>query len=80
MFTYDFVCLVGTIKIAVATPVQRNAIIVFDASELGLQTSDVRAVEFVRAVLTVIVSVAHPKLLDTLAVAAREFIVPTRFV
>lgn len=80
MYTHDFVCFVGTIEVAVATPVQRNAVIVFDASEFGLQTSDVRAVKFVRAVLTVIVSVAHPKFLDALAVSARELVVPTRFV
>jgi len=79
-FTHDFVRFVGTVEVAVATPVQRDAIVVFDAREFGLRTSDVRAVELVRAVLTVVVSVAHPNFLDTLAVTARELVVSARLV
>lgn len=45
-----------------------------------MRTSDVRTVELVRAVLTVVVSVAHPNLLDALAVAARELVVSARLV
>lgn len=78
--TYDFVRLVGAVKVAVASPVQRDARVVLDAREFGLRTSDVRTVELVRAVLTVVVSVAHPNLLDALAVAARELVVSARLV
>jgi hypothetical protein len=78
--TYDFVSVIGTIKVAVTAPVQRDTSIVFDASEFGLQTSDVRAVKFIRTVLAVIVSVTHPKLLDTLSVTACKLIVPACFI
>jgi len=79
-YTYDFVSLVGTVEVTVATPVQRYASVVFDASEFGLGTRDVGTVELVRAVLTVVVSVTHPNLLNTLSVAARKLIVSTCFV
>lgn len=72
--------MVGAVKVAVATPVQRDACVVLDACKLGMRTSDVRTVELVRAVLTVVVSVAHPNLLDALAVAASELVVSARLV
>jgi len=72
--------LVGTVEVTVATPVQRYASVVFDAREFGLGASDVGAVELVRAILTVVVSVTHPNLLNTLSIAAGKLIVPTRFV
>lgn len=78
--TNEFVRLVGAIEVAVAAPVQRDAIVVFDTRKFGLRTSDVRAIEFICTVLTVVVSITHPDFLNTLAVATRKFIVPTRFV
>jgi hypothetical protein len=78
--TTDFISLVGTVEVSVATPVQRYASVVFNAREFGLGTCDVGTVELVRAVLTVVVSVAHPNLLNTLSVAARKLVVSTCFV
>lgn len=77
---YHFVRLIGTIEVAVATPAQRNAIVVFDAREFLLRASDVGAIEFVRTVLTVVVFVADPNFLNALAVTTRKLVVSTRFV
>jgi len=78
--SYHLVRLVGTVEVAVTTPFQRDAVVVFHARELGDRTRDVRTVQLVRAVLTVVVLVAHPDLLYALAVAARELVVSARFV
>lgn len=77
---YHFVRLVGTVEVAVAAPFQRDAIVVFHAREFGNRARDVRTVQLVRAVLTVVVFVAHPNFLYTLAVAARELVVSARFI
>lgn len=72
--------MVSTVKVAVTTPIQRYASVVFDAGEFGLGTCDVGTVQLIRAVLTVVVSVTYPNLLNTLSVAARELVVSTCFV
>jgi len=76
----DFVSLVGTIEVAIAAPVQRDTSVVFNASEFGLGTGDVGTVELICAILTIVVSVAHPNLLNTLSVATRKLVVSTCFV
>lgn len=78
--TYDFVSFVGTIEVAIATPVQSYASVVFDACEFGFRACDVRAVEFICAVLTVVVSIAHPNLLNTFSIATCKLVVSTCFV
>jgi len=76
----DFVSLIGTIEVAIATPVQRYASVVFNAREFGLGTGDVGTVELICTILTIVVSVAHPNLLNAFSVATRKLVVSTRFV